>query len=309
MVARLFAPGRFEAMRYLSALTALFAFAALSPALAQMYPGQDVTMNPSAAGTQVLLYPGGKYKRVVHQLRMPGDTNDGQIHLHMPTHHRLARHNTPRPARVAAAAPTETAPLAAAPAIATPAVTTPPIHMRPAKKISAPPPAAPPAQNAGAASMSELEDLAAVESAKPAPVKPERKPPPQRVAKVEQPPPARPAPVRNPEPTFSGAKKNVILFAVGASDPAASAVQNVKTLAGDLSAALSDGSARVQLVAYGGQRGDKSSDTRRLSLKRALIIRQLLIDDGVPSERIDVHAMGGVDDSGPPDRVDVFLQS
>ena len=55
----------------------------------------------------------------------------------------------------------------------------------------------------------------------------------------------------------------------------------------------------MQLLAYGGQRGDKSSDARRLSLKRALIVRQLLIDNGVPSERIDVRAMGGVDDNGP----------
>ncbi|MBU6299026.1 MAG: OmpA family protein, partial [Alphaproteobacteria bacterium] len=67
-------------------------------------------------------------------------------------------------------------------------------------------------------------------------------------------------------------------------------------------------STRVQLIAYGGPRGEKTSDTRRLSLRRALIVRQLLIDDGVPSERIDVRAMGGVDDNGPTDRVDVFLK-
>jgi len=63
--------------------------------------------------------------------------------------------------------------------------------------------------------------------------------------------------------------------------------------------------ARIQIQAYGGNRGDKSSDARRLSLKRALAIRQVLIDDGVPAERIDVRAMGGADDSGPADRVDV----
>jgi outer membrane protein OmpA-like peptidoglycan-associated protein len=45
-----------------------------------------------------------------------------------------------------------------------------------------------------------------------------------------------------------------------------------------------------------------------MSLKRALAIRQVLIDDGVPSERIDVRAMGGVDDDGPTDRVDVYTK-
>jgi hypothetical protein len=34
----------------------------------------------------------------------------------------------------------------------------------------------------------------------------------------------------------------------------------------------------------------------------------LLIDDGVPSERIDVRAMGGAID-GALDRVDVFVRS
>ncbi|HVZ27227.1 MAG TPA: OmpA family protein, partial [Rhizomicrobium sp.] len=60
---------------------------------------------------------------------------------------------------------------------------------------------------------------------------------------------------------------------------------------------------------YGGEKGDKGSDARRLSLKRALAIRQVLIDDGVPSERIDVRAMGGADDGGPADRVDVFVKT
>ena len=65
----------------------------------------------------------------------------------------------------------------------------------------------------------------------------------------------------------------------------------------------------MQLLAFGGPPGEKSSNTRRLSLKRALVVRQILIDDGVPSERIDVRALGGTDDDGPPDRVDVFLKS
>ena len=101
----------------------------------------------------------------------------------------------------------------------------------------------------------------------------------------------------------------MILFAVGAADPAASALDAIKLLAGDLNSAMTKTSSRVQLIAYGGVGGDKSSDARRLSLKRALAIRQVLIDDGVPSERIDVRAMGGVDDGGPLDRVDVYVKA
>jgi outer membrane protein OmpA-like peptidoglycan-associated protein len=66
---------------------------------------------------------------------------------------------------------------------------------------------------------------------------------------------------------------------------------------------------RVELQAFGGAKGDKGSDARRLSLKRALAIRQVLIEDGVNADRIDVHAMGGVDDTGPTDRVDVYVRT
>jgi len=293
-------------MRYILALPVFLVFAASSPATAQMYPGQDVIVNPSAAGTQVLLYPGGKYGRGVRHLRMPGDDASGPIHLHMPAHHRLARHIAPQPTALAAAAPSE--PAALPPPIATPPIVTPPVAVHIARKHTAPAATVKPAESAPVGSMSDLEDFAAAQPSTPPAAKPERKPPPQRMASVE-PPPVRPAPTRNAEPVISGSRKSIIMFAAGASDPAVTAVQNVKSLAGDLATALVDSSTRVQLLAYGGLPGEKSSDSRRLSLKRALIIRQLLIDDGVPAERIDVRAMGGADDGGPPDRGDVFVKS
>ena len=104
-------------------------------------------------------------------------------------------------------------------------------------------------------------------------------------------------------------KRSVILFAAGAADPAQSALGAIKFLAGDLNSSMVNAASRVQILAYGGERGDKGSDARRLSLKRALAIRQVLIDDGVPSERIDVRAMGGADDGGPADRVDVYVKA
>src|SRR5580765_230978 len=40
---------------------------------AQTSPGADLIVNPSATGSRVLLYPGGKYSRVVHPLLQPGE--------------------------------------------------------------------------------------------------------------------------------------------------------------------------------------------------------------------------------------------
>ncbi|HMH65837.1 MAG TPA: OmpA family protein, partial [Rhizomicrobium sp.] len=104
-------------------------------------------------------------------------------------------------------------------------------------------------------------------------------------------------------------KRSVILFAKDAPDPAKAALGAIKFLAGDLNAAMTGPNARVELQAFGGNKGDKGSDARRLSLKRALAIRQVLIDDGVAPDRIDVRAMGGTDDTGPADRVDVYVKA
>jgi outer membrane protein OmpA-like peptidoglycan-associated protein len=103
-------------------------------------------------------------------------------------------------------------------------------------------------------------------------------------------------------------KQSVISFAAGTSNLAAADVNAIHTLAASLNSAVANSAAHIQLYAYGGARGDKSSDSRRLSLKRGLVVRELLIEDGIPSEKIDVHAMGGADDNGVSDRVDVFVR-
>jgi outer membrane protein OmpA-like peptidoglycan-associated protein len=129
---------------------------------------------------------------------------------------------------------------------------------------------------------------------------------PTKTASVE-PPPAQTAP--QPAASQPGmTKRGEILFTKNATDPAPAQFDGLKLLAGDLSEALKNGSSRIQLEAFGGSHGDKSSDARRLSLKRALSIRQVLIDNGVPASSIDVRAMGGTDDSGPADRVDVYVR-
>ncbi len=185
----------------------------------------------------------------------------------------------------------------AAPAAATPppAAIRPPKPAKPAKPTrtaaATPPPAA-----AGDAAIPFSFDG----SSPPKPAKPAR-------TASATPPPAN---TTTPPATAAGLKRqSVIPFAEGSSSPAAADVNAIHSLATTLNAALNAGAARVQLEAYGGPRGDKSSDSRRLSLKRALVVRELLIEDGVPSEKIDVRAMGGVDDSGSADRVDVFLRA
>jgi outer membrane protein OmpA-like peptidoglycan-associated protein len=54
---------------------------------------------------------------------------------------------------------------------------------------------------------------------------------------------------------------------------------------------------------------EDASTPRRLSLQRALAVRSALVNDGVASTRVYVHAMGavGLPDDAPPDRVDIVM--
>ena len=303
------------------ALTVLFILlgttAPVAEATAQvdMYPGQDVTVNPSAAGTQVLLYPGGHYMRVVPRLAQPGTRSFAPIHLHMPMHHR-------RP-RVAAALTTSQSPITtgekmtpdAAAAITPPAPGA--AKKKSAQTASAEPPPADTRSSGSAAIPFSLDSSSPPASAQTS-KKPPTLPPPTQVATTE-PPPAQTSPAANtqtiaPKPadlaTHAGlVKRSEIIFVANASDPSPSTLNAIRALAGNLSAAINEGAQRIQLEAYGGARHDRSSDARRLSLKRALSVRQLLIDDGVPAAKIDVRAMGGADDKGAADRVDVFVRA
>jgi len=275
--------------------------------------GTEVTVNPIMGGSSgPLLYPGGQYMRVIHPALQPGETAKdlGAIRLHMPTKRAMAARKAPAK-KVARAEPAPLAAPLAAPE--PPPKPEPKPKAEPGKPAAKPPPkavasAAPqPAYNPGFGGFDQgaaglLGNLQAPPAAQAAP-------PPTRMARTN-PPPASAAPAEPKEaPTPGLSKRSVILFAPQAADPAESALGAIKFLAGDLNAAMSSASSRVQLLAYGGNRGDKGSDARRLSLKRALAIRQVLIDNGVSADRIDVRAMGGVDDTGPADRVDVFVKA
>ncbi|MFZ1992254.1 MAG: hypothetical protein WAW96_21070 [Alphaproteobacteria bacterium] len=66
---------------------------------------------------------------------------------------------------------------------------------------------------------------------------------------------------------------------------------------------------RILLRAFGGMRGDDSHEAHRMALKRGLAIRRYLIARGVSSSLIDVTAVGGANDGGPLDRVDVVASN
>lgn len=62
---------------------------------------------------------------------------------------------------------------------------------------------------------------------------------------------------------------------------------------------------RVTLRGYAGTLGSTGSNERRLSLRRVLAVREVLISEGIKPDRFDVRALGGARDNGPQDRVDI----
>jgi outer membrane protein OmpA-like peptidoglycan-associated protein len=281
-----------------AALLASVWLASSGAALAQVDMGNEVSVNPLPSGGGVLLYPGGRYMRVLPPLMQPGQSarDNSPIHLHMP-----GKHGT----RVAASAPTDD--VAEAPPSRPRRIRAP----RAVANAAASEAPSAPTDHGGFGLGFDTPALPSAPASAPAPARPASQPArPAQIARVEPPRSAAPAPETEAEPTTPGlTKRSVILFAPQASDPAQSALGAIKFLAGDLNSAMTSASSRIQILAFGGTRGDKGSDARRLSLKRALAIRQVLIDDGVPAERIDVRAMGGADDSGPADRVDIYIKA
>ncbi|HWY15326.1 MAG TPA: OmpA family protein [Rhizomicrobium sp.] len=231
--------------------------------------------------------------------------DDEVIHLHMPVHHSV-HHRTPQPAAPASVDAIGAEPGATAEVPAAAPVEAATSSARKTKHTSNPAPAP--------AIPLSLGDEGS-ESPAPPPVAVPPSPAPHAVKTASIPPhEATQGHATSPlaasgESRVALTKHGDVLFQKGVSDPSPAQFKGVKLLAGDLNSALEAGASRIQLEAYGGAPGDKSSDARRLSLKRALAVRQLLIDNGVPSNRIDVRAMGGVDDKGPTDRVDVFVRA
>ena len=111
-----------------------------------------------------------------------------------------------------------------------------------------------------------------------------------------------PAPVTSNLPA-PGPASHRLRFDTGASTLLAETRDELELIASE----LMRHSSRIEIRAYAGVPNDLSSPVRRLSLKRGLAVRQYLVDQGVLQSRIDVHALGGVRDNGPGERVDIVL--
>jgi outer membrane protein OmpA-like peptidoglycan-associated protein len=284
----------------LCALAAGLLAATAASAQIQMYPGEGITVNGQAA-SMAAYGPRGPYP--------------GIVQLHMPT--------KPHKRHVVKKAAPSAADISSALMAAQPSTMPDVADSAPDKTASAPPPKPKKAKPAPAPAPEETDtgmdggiplSLAPEEPHPIAPAKPRNKT--MKTASATPAPAPAPSATGNivaaqqtPGVKSSLSKRGEILFPRGATDPGTATINKLHGVASELNTLLGAGAQRVQLEAYGGSPGDKSSDARRLSLKRALVIRQILIEDGVPSERIDVRAMGGIDDNGAPDRVDVFVNA
>lgn len=142
--------------------------------------------------------------------------------------------------------------------------------------------------------------------------------PPSSLVRLNQPaPPESPAPVPTagealaathpaiPPGTDAKSDSGALRFAPGTADLRGDARFVLDGLAQNLNTKPAE---RIQLVAYasGGSDTDAAIEARRVSLARAVAVRAYLIQHGVPSDRIDVRALGNrVEGGGPADRVDL----
>jgi outer membrane protein OmpA-like peptidoglycan-associated protein len=108
---------------------------------------------------------------------------------------------------------------------------------------------------------------------------------------------------KNVNPLDGFAVMSRVRFLTGKSEITAQA----QALLDELAARLLQSTVRVRLAAFSGRAGDLSSEARRLSLTRALAIRNYLSAKGVTPDRVDVLAFGGAPD-GVTDRVDVLVR-
>lgn len=208
----------------------------------------------------------------------------------------------PAPAPTAAA-PTASAPAAptateVAPASSTPAASAP---AAPAPVAGAPMPVTP-APQATAPAQTPAQTQAPVPA--PAPAVPQATAPAATPAPAPAPPQVAAAPVV-PRPVPAPAAQGgvvTISFPGGQGELPAGDLTALDALAKQYAA----GEDRLQIRAYATSSvSDGGSGARRLSLTRALAVRQYLIDKGIRSTRIDVRALGAPTDGSAADRVEI----
>ncbi|MGP1257167.1 MAG: OmpA family protein [Kiloniellales bacterium] len=172
-------------------------------------------------------------------------------------------------------------------------------------------PAAPETTDPETATVQAPEPQEAAEPASPPPPSPQpRVEPPAGPSAEVEPAVESPAPEPQqqaalpPEPD-TAVQEDVlarVLFTDGQDEVAAEGNAALNDLAQSLQA---DESRRIQLLAYAAGDSSQVNQARRLSLSRALAVRQFLIAQGIRSTRMDVRALGNNIPDGPPNRVDI----
>ncbi len=151
-----------------------------------------------------------------------------------------------------------------------------------------------------------------LEPAEPAPRSASMAPPPAKIRDLPRPPPTASAVAPPPQTAvltparegFGVGRSYRLAFASGQSKLDGASTALLDEIAGG---AKIDRSIRLKLLAYADADGQTASQSRRLSLARALAVRAYLIDEGVRSVQFEVHANGKKLEGGPPDRVDVIV--
>jgi outer membrane protein OmpA-like peptidoglycan-associated protein len=137
-------------------------------------------------------------------------------------------------------------------------------------------------------------------------------PPTVALAAVAPPPPAVEAAPPPPPPisdsaataaTKTGAGLRVT-FGAGETDLSPASAEAIKNI---VQSAPAGASTTFNVVAYAAGTPEDPSTARRLSLSRALAVRNALMADGVMSSRIYVRALGATGGDEAPDRVDLAV--
>ncbi|WP_051340254.1 OmpA family protein [Azospirillum halopraeferens] len=185
-------------------------------------------------------------------------------------------------------------PIAAPPRFVAPT----PIEAPPPPEVAALPPVPPPALPAGAPPLPPPREAPSAPEPAPdvavAPVEPARpQPPAQDTQTAALPPPPAAVPAME---DFS------VVYAGAVTALPEDAEALVETAAARLRA---DERLRLQLRSYAEAGAETERDARRMSLERALALRERLAAHGVRSTRVDIRALGATAPDGPPDRIDV----
>lgn len=144
------------------------------------------------------------------------------------------------------------------------------------------------------------------------PTVPPAPPPVASLAPLEPPPPRHPAPPREPVPVVAGAPGEALPIPDGVRvtfgpDSADLNPQTDAALQAVGHRAATNPQATITVKAYAAGAADDPSTPRRVSLSRALAAREVLLEQGIGSTHIYLHALGAQAEDGPPDRVDVTV--